>query len=102
MQGEAGAFKSGLLAKSDKEYEACVYPEITTLYQLFLRGLEISENNRCLGQRAGKNQPYHFISYAETYRCAQNLGSAFVYKLGAKPGKLAKADLKHVIFRKRN
>lgn len=71
---------------SDKEVEAYVYPEITTLYQVFLRGLEISENNKCVGQRAGKNKPYTFISYAETYRCAQTLGSSFVNKLGAKTG----------------
>lgn len=73
------------MVNTDKEVEANVYPEITTLYQLFLRGMEISENNRCLGARAGKGQPYKFISYAETYRCAQNVGSAFVNKLGAKP-----------------
>jgi long-chain acyl-CoA synthetase len=86
VKGEEGAFKSGLLVNSDKKVVPCVYPEITTLYQLFLRGLEISENNRCLGQRPGKGQPFNFISYAETFRCAQNVGSAFVNKLGAKPG----------------
>jgi long-chain acyl-CoA synthetase len=39
-----------------------------------------------LGQRTGKTREYKFISYAETFRRSQNLGSAFVNVLGAKPG----------------
>lgn len=45
----------------------------------------MSENNKCLGQRGGHGQPYKFISYAETFRCAQRVGSSFINKLGARP-----------------
>ncbi|CAD5215922.1 unnamed protein product [Bursaphelenchus okinawaensis] len=85
VEEEGFVLKSGLLAGQPDRYIASIYPEATTLYQLFLRGLESSGNKRCLGYRPQKDAPYTFISYAETFRRARNIGSAFVSYLGVNP-----------------
>ncbi|CAD5221891.1 unnamed protein product [Bursaphelenchus xylophilus] len=87
VEGEVGlVLKSGLLAGEKERWIETIYPEATTLYQLFLRGLEVSGNRRCLGYRVEKEAPYTFISYAETFRRARNIGSAFISYLGVDPG----------------
>ncbi|KAI6235242.1 Arachidonate--CoA ligase [Aphelenchoides besseyi] len=93
IEEESGAFKSGLLVDTNKQVMETMWPEINTLYQLFLRGLEISENNRCLGYRPEKKAPYTFISYAETFRRSQNIGSAFVNVLNLQPGNETKVGI---------
>ncbi|KAI6215295.1 Acetylcholine receptor-like protein cup-4 [Aphelenchoides besseyi] len=40
IEEESGAFKSGLLVDTNKQVMETMWPEINTLYQLFLRGLE--------------------------------------------------------------
>ncbi|KAI6240163.1 Arachidonate--CoA ligase [Aphelenchoides fujianensis] len=77
--------RADCLVDTPKEFLANL-DGVQTLYQLFLRGLEKSENNKCLGYRAAKDQPYQWLNYAEIFRRSQNIGSAFLSVLGVQPG----------------
>ncbi|XP_041638347.1 long-chain-fatty-acid--CoA ligase 1-like [Cheilinus undulatus] len=55
------------------------YPDATTMYEFFLRGVRESNNGPCLGSRKPK-QPYDWLSYREVKERTENLGSAFLHK----------------------
>ncbi|KAM9741045.1 long-chain-fatty-acid--CoA ligase 1-like isoform 2-T4 [Menidia menidia] len=56
-----------------------IYDDARTIYELFIRGLRVSNNGPCLGSRKS-NQPYKWMSYREVMERAENLGSAFLHK----------------------
>lgn len=85
LKDEKGAFKSALLPELDAPLERAL-PELTTVYELFMRGLEVSNNGNCIGYRTGKKTPYQFMRYTDVYRHSRYFGSALVRKLGLKPG----------------
>ncbi|KAM9495090.1 long-chain-fatty-acid--CoA ligase 1b isoform 1-T3 [Clarias gariepinus] len=55
------------------------YDDATTMYEVFTRGLRVSNNGPCLGSRKPK-QPYEWLSYSEVAERAENLGSALLHK----------------------
>uniref|UniRef100_A0A915CVP3 long-chain-fatty-acid--CoA ligase n=1 Tax=Ditylenchus dipsaci TaxID=166011 RepID=A0A915CVP3_9BILA len=57
-----GIYKSALLKDDKRNTVDTFFPEVTTLYHAFLRGMEVSENGACLGQRVPKDGPYAFMS----------------------------------------
>ncbi|XP_069055662.1 long-chain-fatty-acid--CoA ligase 1 isoform X2 [Pleurodeles waltl] len=59
------------------------YDDVRTLYEVFQRGLRVSNNGPCLGHRK-PNQPYDWISYQEVADRAEYVGSALLHK-GCRP-----------------
>ncbi|KAG7324463.1 hypothetical protein KOW79_012479 [Hemibagrus wyckioides] len=55
------------------------YDDATTMYEVFTRGLRVSNNGPCLGYRKPK-QPYEWLSYSEVAERAESLGSALLHK----------------------
>ncbi|XP_068815472.1 long-chain-fatty-acid--CoA ligase 6 isoform X9 [Struthio camelus] len=59
------------------------YDDARTMYEVFRRGFNISENGPCLGFRKPK-QPYQWLSYKEVSERAEALGSGLLQQ-GCKP-----------------
>ncbi|KAH0629767.1 hypothetical protein JD844_012117, partial [Phrynosoma platyrhinos] len=59
------------------------YDDARTMYEVFRRGFNISENGPCLGFRKPK-QPYQWLSYKEVAERAEALGSGLL-RNGCKP-----------------
>uniref|UniRef100_A0A8D2LD88 Long-chain-fatty-acid--CoA ligase n=1 Tax=Varanus komodoensis TaxID=61221 RepID=A0A8D2LD88_VARKO len=55
------------------------YDDARTMYEVFRRGFNISENGPCLGFRKPK-QPYQWLSYKEVAERAEALGSGLLQK----------------------
>ncbi|KAK0395254.1 hypothetical protein QR680_001186 [Steinernema hermaphroditum] len=86
IKGQKGVYKSGLLADSEENVIEKFWPEVSTLYEAFQRGLDISNNGPCLGYRTGEDQPYTFINYVDVHRMAREIGAALIGKFGLKAG----------------
>ncbi|KAM3938208.1 long-chain-fatty-acid--CoA ligase 1 isoform 1-T2 [Leptodactylus fuscus] len=81
VKGHEHARRSTLL-ESD-EVITYYYDDVRTVYEVFQRGLRVSNNGPCLGHRK-PNQPYQWISYQEVSDRAEYLGSALLHR-GCKP-----------------
>ncbi|NWR53504.1 ACSL1 ligase, partial [Regulus satrapa] len=81
VEGGEHARRSSLL-KSD-ELLLYYYDDVRTVYDIFQRGLHVSNNGPCLGVRK-PNQPYEWISYKEVSDRAEYVGSALLHR-GFKP-----------------
>ncbi|XP_072191593.1 long-chain-fatty-acid--CoA ligase 1 [Excalfactoria chinensis] len=81
VEGEEYARRSSLL--NSDELITCYYDDVRTAYDIFQRGLHISNNGPCLGVRK-PNQPYEWISYKEASDRAEYVGSALLHR-GFKP-----------------
>jgi len=57
-----------------------------TLYELFLRGKKISNNNDYLGTRKTTKEPFKWLSYSQVNDMAEKIGSAFIH-FGLQPAK---------------
>ncbi|XP_066488785.1 long-chain-fatty-acid--CoA ligase 1 isoform X2 [Tiliqua scincoides] len=79
--GEERARRSPLL-DSDEPMEF-YYDDVRTVYDVFQRGMHVSNNGPCLGVRK-PHQPYEWISYKEAADRAECVGSALLHK-GFKP-----------------
>ncbi|KAG8579007.1 hypothetical protein GDO81_010684 [Engystomops pustulosus] len=55
------------------------YDDARTMYEVFQRGLHISENGPCLGSRK-PNQPYEWLTYKEVSDRAECLGSGLLHQ----------------------
>uniref|UniRef100_A0A8C4EC46 Long-chain-fatty-acid--CoA ligase n=1 Tax=Dicentrarchus labrax TaxID=13489 RepID=A0A8C4EC46_DICLA len=55
------------------------YSDARTMYEVFQRGLRVSNNGPCLGSRK-PNQPYEWQSYKEVADRAENIGSALLHR----------------------
>uniref|UniRef100_A0A1A7XL32 Long-chain-fatty-acid--CoA ligase n=1 Tax=Iconisemion striatum TaxID=60296 RepID=A0A1A7XL32_9TELE len=71
--------RRSVLSNSDSEYMTHYYDDARTMYQMFQRGLRVSNNGPCLGSRK-PNQPYEWLTYGEVVDRAENLGSALLHK----------------------
>ncbi|NWJ01555.1 ACSL1 ligase, partial [Crypturellus undulatus] len=85
VEGDEHARRSSLL-KND-ELLICYYDDVRTAYDIFQRGVHVSNNGPCLGSRK-PNQPYEWISYKEASDKAEYVGSALLYR-GFKPSSQA-------------
>ncbi|KAJ6668627.1 hypothetical protein lerEdw1_012109 [Lerista edwardsae] len=81
VEGEERARRSPLL-DSDEPMEY-YYDDVRTVYDVFQRGMHVSNNGPCLGVRK-PHQPYEWISYKEVADRAECVGSALLHK-GFKP-----------------
>nr|XP_036866992.1 long-chain-fatty-acid--CoA ligase 5 [Manis javanica] len=59
------------------------FSDAKTMYEIFQRGLAVSDNGPCLGYRK-PNQPYRWLSYKQVSDRAEYLGSFLLHK-GYKP-----------------
>ncbi|VDD86894.1 unnamed protein product [Enterobius vermicularis] len=89
LKNDKGVYRSGLLQNGEETAERAL-PELMTLYDVFMRGLENSNNGDCIGSRVSKDGPYRFKKYMEVYRLARIFGSALVSKLNVNKGKQRK------------
>ncbi|NWY44131.1 ACSL1 ligase, partial [Sylvia atricapilla] len=81
VEGGEHARRSSLL--SSDELLLYYYDDVRTVYDIFQRGLQVSNNGPCLGSRK-PNQPYEWISYKEVSNRAEYVGSALLHR-GFKP-----------------
>ncbi|NXN43218.1 ACSL1 ligase, partial [Rhinoptilus africanus] len=81
VEGSEHARRSSLL--NSDEPLIYYYDDVRTAYDIFQRGLQVSNNGPCLGVRK-PNQPYEWISYKEVSDRAECVGSALLHR-GLKP-----------------
>ncbi|NXF93864.1 ACSL1 ligase, partial [Eubucco bourcierii] len=81
VEGGEHARRSSLLNSDDPLIY--YYDDVRTVYDLFQRGVHVSNNGPCLGVRK-PNQPYEWISYREVSDRAEYVGSALLHR-GFKP-----------------
>ncbi|XP_004763901.2 long-chain-fatty-acid--CoA ligase 5 isoform X1 [Mustela putorius furo] len=78
---EGGARKAA--SQKSNEPLSYYYSDVKTMYEVFQRGLAVSDNGPCLGYRK-PNQPYRWLSYKQVSDRAEYLGSCLLHK-GHKP-----------------
>ncbi|NWR87842.1 ACSL1 ligase, partial [Furnarius figulus] len=81
IEGTEHARRSALL--NSDEPLIYYYDDVRTVYDIFQRGLQVSNNGPCLGVRR-PNQPYEWISYKEVSDRSECVGSALLHR-GFKP-----------------
>ncbi|XP_053559852.1 long-chain-fatty-acid--CoA ligase 1 isoform X1 [Bombina bombina] len=77
VQGDEHARRSTLL--DSDEVMTYYYDDVRTIYDIFQRGIKVSNNGPCLGHRK-PNQPYEWISYQEVSDRAEFVGSALLHR----------------------
>ncbi|XP_077965189.1 long-chain-fatty-acid--CoA ligase 1a isoform X2 [Gasterosteus aculeatus] len=77
MPGGERARRSAL--NDSDEHMTHYYSDARTIYEVFQRGLRVSNDGPCLGSRK-PNQPYEWQSYSEVSDRAQHVGSAFLHR----------------------
>ncbi|NXL72111.1 ACSL5 ligase, partial [Leptocoma aspasia] len=78
---EGGARRGALL--TDNNLLSYYFEDAKTLYEVFQRGVNISENGDCLGYRKPK-QPYQWLTYKQVSDRTKYLGSGLLQK-GCQP-----------------
>uniref|UniRef100_A0A4W2C1F3 Long-chain-fatty-acid--CoA ligase n=1 Tax=Bos indicus x Bos taurus TaxID=30522 RepID=A0A4W2C1F3_BOBOX len=78
---EGGARRS--ICQKDNDLIRYYFSDAKTTYEIFQRGLAVSDNGPCLGYRK-PNQPYRWLSYKQVSDRAEYLGSCLLHK-GYKP-----------------
>uniref|UniRef100_A0AAQ4QSC3 Arachidonate--CoA ligase n=1 Tax=Gasterosteus aculeatus aculeatus TaxID=481459 RepID=A0AAQ4QSC3_GASAC len=77
MPGGERARRSAL--NDSDEHMTYYYSDARTIYEVFQRGLRVSNDGPCLGSRK-PNQPYEWQSYSEVSDRAQHVGSALLHR----------------------
>uniref|UniRef100_A0A8C8FRZ0 Arachidonate--CoA ligase n=1 Tax=Oncorhynchus tshawytscha TaxID=74940 RepID=A0A8C8FRZ0_ONCTS len=78
MQSGDGYVRRSIL-NNDDEHMTHYYSDARTMYEVFLRGLRVSNDGPCLGSRK-PNQPYEWLSYREVADKAECIGSALLHR----------------------
>ncbi|XP_063165750.1 long-chain-fatty-acid--CoA ligase 1 isoform X1 [Candoia aspera] len=81
VEGEEYARRSALL--DNDEPFVYYYDDVRTVYEIFQRGMRVSNDGPCLGVRK-PNEPYEWMSYKEVAEKAECVGSALLNR-GFKP-----------------
>ncbi|XP_018890260.3 long-chain-fatty-acid--CoA ligase 5 isoform X2 [Gorilla gorilla gorilla] len=74
---EGGARKG--VSQKNNDLTSCCFSDAETVYEVFQRGLAVSDNGPCLGYRK-PNQPYRWLSYKQVSDRAEYLGSCLLHK----------------------
>lgn len=64
VEGTDGARRSALTS----EIISSMYPDVTTVYEGFLRGMSVSNDGPCLGTRNNDSMQYTWLSYSQVKR----------------------------------
>lgn len=78
---EGGARRNA--CQKNNDLQSYYFSDAKTMYEVFKRGLAVSDNGPCLGYRK-PNQPYRWLSYKQVSDRAEYLGSCLLHK-GHKP-----------------
>jgi len=62
------------------------YEDAKTLYEVFKKGKQLSNDGNYLGWKPSEKEPYKWLKYSEVEKIAQEIGSAFI-ELGLEPAK---------------
>ncbi|XP_068582789.1 long-chain-fatty-acid--CoA ligase 1a isoform X1 [Cebidichthys violaceus] len=76
--------RRSVLNDSD-EHMTHYYSDARTMYEVFQRGLRVSNDGPCLGSRK-PNQPYEWQSYSEVTDRAEHIGSALLHRGHSRTG----------------
>ncbi|XP_012674351.1 long-chain-fatty-acid--CoA ligase 1a isoform X1 [Clupea harengus] len=71
--------RRSVLLDEGKELMTYFYDDARTMYEVFTRGVRVSNDGPCLGSRK-PNQPYEWLSYKEVQDMAENIGSALLHR----------------------
>ncbi|XP_034044173.1 long-chain-fatty-acid--CoA ligase 1a [Thalassophryne amazonica] len=74
-----GEFARRSVLTEDNKQMLYYYSDAQTMYELFLRGLRVSNDGPCVGSRK-PNQPYEWLSYREVALRAEHIGSALLHR----------------------
>ncbi|XP_076003841.1 long-chain-fatty-acid--CoA ligase 1a isoform X1 [Genypterus blacodes] len=77
IEGGEGVRRSVLI--DSEELLTYYYSDALTMYEVFMRGLRVSNDGPCLGSRKA-DQPYEWQSYKQVVDRAESLGSALLHK----------------------
>uniref|UniRef100_A0A3B1J7C7 Long-chain-fatty-acid--CoA ligase n=1 Tax=Astyanax mexicanus TaxID=7994 RepID=A0A3B1J7C7_ASTMX len=76
---EGGEYARRSILLDDDKLMTHFYNDARTMYEVFLRGIKMSNNGPCLGSRKPK-QPYEWLSYQEVADRAEMIGSALLHR----------------------
>ncbi|KAJ8383101.1 hypothetical protein SKAU_G00038790 [Synaphobranchus kaupii] len=76
---EGGEFARRSVLLADSTHLTHIYSDARTMYEMFYRGVRLSNNGPCLGSRK-PNEPYVWLSYQEVAKKAEFLGSALLHR----------------------
>ncbi|KAG7461827.1 hypothetical protein MATL_G00195190 [Megalops atlanticus] len=76
---EGGEYARRSTLMDGDKYLTYYYSDTKTMYDVFRRGVRVSNNGPCLGSRK-PNQPYEWLSYLEVAEKAEFLGSALLHR----------------------
>ncbi|XP_053439673.1 long-chain-fatty-acid--CoA ligase 5 [Nycticebus coucang] len=76
--GIEGGARKGVSQEND-DLIRYYFSDAKTMYEIFQRGLAVSDNGPCLGYRR-PNQPYRWLSYKQVSDRAEYLGSCLLHK----------------------
>ncbi|XP_063074675.1 long-chain-fatty-acid--CoA ligase 1a isoform X1 [Engraulis encrasicolus] len=71
--------RGSVLLEEGQDLMTHFYDDAQTLYEVFTRGVRVSNNGPCLGSRK-PNLPYEWMSYKEVQAMAENIGSALLQR----------------------
>uniref|UniRef100_UPI003AB0ABF6 long-chain-fatty-acid--CoA ligase 1a isoform X2 n=1 Tax=Centroberyx gerrardi TaxID=166262 RepID=UPI003AB0ABF6 len=74
-----GEYARRSVLNDNDEYMTYYYDDARTMYEVFQRGLRVSNDGPCLGSRK-PNQPYEWQSYREVADRAEYVGSALLHR----------------------
>ncbi|KAL2098073.1 hypothetical protein ACEWY4_007280 [Coilia grayii] len=71
--------RGSVLLEEGQDLMTHFYDDARTMYEVFTRGVRVSNDGPCLGSRK-PNQPYEWLSYKEVQDMAENIGSALLHR----------------------
>ncbi|XP_062334528.1 long-chain-fatty-acid--CoA ligase 1a isoform X2 [Osmerus eperlanus] len=79
VEVQGGGFARRSVLNDDDKHMTHYYSDAQTMYEVFLRGMRVSNDGPCLGSRK-PNQPYEWLSYRVVADRAEHIGSALLHK----------------------
>ncbi|XP_046900339.1 long-chain-fatty-acid--CoA ligase 1a isoform X1 [Hypomesus transpacificus] len=79
VEVQGGEFARRSVLNDDDKHMTHYYSDAQTMYEVFLRGMRVSNDGPCLGSRK-PNQPYEWLSYRVVADRAEHIGSALLHK----------------------
>lgn len=85
IAGSTQGERISTMNKTDKLF-SYYYEDATTLYGLFLKGRQLSNDGDYLGWKPSANEPFKWLKYSQVNEIVEQIGSAFVH-FGLEPSK---------------
>ncbi|CAD6187804.1 unnamed protein product [Caenorhabditis auriculariae] len=85
VKGQPGVWKSALM-NGDDDVIYKFYAEVKTIYDMFIRGKQVSRGRECCGSRTADGLDYDYFSYVEVHEKANRFANALVHEFRCQPG----------------